>query len=120
MSLAENLKGNPRKLIITNGIRMNVEITRSDLKTIVSKNTRDNKFNAIKNALAKDIPGYLRKAKYIGTRSVKEGKHTETAYFAYYSRKLGARTILCMRKMKNDGPFKPYAIIDERTFNGGK
>lgn len=120
MSLAENLKGNPRRLTINNGIRMNVEITKSDLKTIVSKNTRDNKFNAIKNALAKDIPGYLRKAKYLGTRAVKEGKHTETAYFAYYSRALGARTILCMRKMNDGGVFKPYAIIDERTFNGGQ
>ena len=40
---------------------MEVEITKSDLKTIVSKASRDNKFNAIKNALAKDIPSYLRK-----------------------------------------------------------
>lgn len=118
MALAETLIGNPRRLTITNGIRMDVEITKSDLKTIVSKNTRDNKFNAIKNALAKDLPGYLHKATYLGTRAVKDGKHTETAYFAYYSRSLGARTILCMRKMKNDGPFKPYAIIDEKTFKG--
>lgn len=46
------------RFIITNVITMEVEITKSDLKTIVSKASRDNKFNAIKNALAKDIPSY--------------------------------------------------------------
>ena len=52
---AEALKGNPLRFRIDNGISMEVEITKSDLKTIVSKASRDNKFNAIKNALAKDI-----------------------------------------------------------------
>ena len=56
---AESLKDHPLRFTITNGITMNVEITKSDLKTIVSKASRDNKFNAIKNALAKDIPSYL-------------------------------------------------------------
>ncbi len=96
---------------------MDVVITKSDLKTIVSKNTSDNKFNAIKNALAKDIEGYLHKAKYEGWSSVIPGKHSETAYFAYYSRTLGAKTFLCMRKMKNGGYFKPYAIINQKTFD---
>ena len=58
---AEMLKDNPMRFVITNVITMMVEITKSDLKTIVSKNVRDNRFNAIKNALAKDIPGYLKK-----------------------------------------------------------
>ena len=56
---AELLKGNPLRFIITNVITMRVEITKTDLKTIVSKNVGDDKFNAIKNALAKDIPGYI-------------------------------------------------------------
>ena len=59
--------------------------------------------NAIKNALAKDIPGYLAKATYLGWRPVAEGKHYESAYFAYFSRELGCRTILCMRKMGLSG-----------------
>ena len=67
---AEQLKGNPQKFIITNCITMRVEITKTDLKTIVSKNVRDNKFNAIKNALAKDIKGYLMKAEYLGWRPI--------------------------------------------------
>ena len=62
---AELLKGSPLRFIITNEITMHVEITKTDLKTIVSKNVGDDKFNAIKNALAKDIPGYLAKATYI-------------------------------------------------------
>jgi len=105
--------------IITNEITMRVQITKTDLKTIVSKNTKDNKFNAIKNALAKDIPGYLAKATYLGWRPVAEGKHYESAYFAYFSRELGCRTILCMRKMADGNIYKPYAIIDEHTFKVG-
>ena len=33
----------------------------------------------------KDIPGYLAKATYLGWRPVAEGKHYESAYFAYFS-----------------------------------
>ena len=113
LEMAESLKAEPMRFTITNGIRMNVEITKSDLKTIVSKASRDNKFNAIKNALAKDIPSYLKKGEYLGWRYVQEGKHEESAYFAYFDRDLGVRTILTMRKMKNGGPYKPYAIIDQ-------
>ena len=113
---AEALKGNPLRFRIDNGISMEVEITKTDLKTIVSKASHDNKFNAIKNALAKDIPSYLQKSKYVGWRTVSEGKHEESAYFAYFDRKIGVRTILAMRKMKNGGPYKPYAIIDEHAF----
>ena len=107
---------------ITNGITMDVEITKTDLKTIVSKASRDNKFNAIKNALAKDIPSFLEKSEYLGWRTVLEGKHEESAYFAYFNREMGIRTILAMRKMKNGGPYKPYAIIDQYAFeaNVGK
>ena len=96
---AELLKGSPLRFIITNEITMHVEITKTDLKTIVSKNVGDDKFNAIKNALAKDIPGYLAKATYLGWRPIAEGKHIESAYFAYFSRELGCRTILCMRRL---------------------
>ena len=96
---------------------MEVEITKSDLKTIVSKASRDNKFNAIKNALAKDIPSYLQKSEYIGWRTVTDGKHEESAYFAYFNREFSVRTVLAMRKMKNGGPYKPYAIIDQHAFD---
>ena len=114
---AELLKETPLRFSITNGITMNVEVTKSDLKTIVSKNVNDDKFNAIKNALAKDIFGYLKKAEYLGWRPVAEKKHFESAYFAYYSRELGCKTILCMRKITDSGIYKPYAIINEHTFN---
>lgn len=36
LQLAEQLKGHPLRFIITNGITMRVEITKNDLKTIVS------------------------------------------------------------------------------------
>lgn len=114
---AEILKEHPMRFTITNGIKMDVEITKSDLKTIVSKASRSNKFNAIKNALAKDILSYLQKGEYLGWRTVKEGKHEECAYFVYFNREIGVKTILVMRKMKNGGPYKPYAIIDEFVFD---
>ena len=119
LAMAEALKEHPLHFTITNGITMNVEITKSDLKTVLSKNVRDNKFNAIKNALAKDIRGYIEKAEYIGWRPVAEGKHMESAYFAYYSRDFCCKTFLCMRKLEDGNIFKPYAIIDEHTFNAG-
>lgn len=114
---ADYLIGKPMRFTITNGITMDVEITKSDLKTIVSKASHDNKFNAIKNALAKDIPSFLLKSEYLGWRTIKEGKHGESAYFAYFDRTIGVRTILAMRKMKNGGPYKPYAIIDQYAFD---
>ena len=114
---AEFLKGNPMRFTISNGITMDVEVTKSDLRTLVGKSTRSNKFNAIKNALARDIVGYLNKAEYLGWRTVIEGKHPEAAYFAYYSRELGARTILCMRRMADGGMYKPYAIISQQMFD---
>jgi hypothetical protein len=113
---AELLKGRPLRFIITNEITMRVEITKTDLKTIVSKNVGDDKFNAIKNALAKDIPGYIAKATYLGWRPIAEGKHFESAYFAYFSRELGCRTILCMRRLADGDIYKPYAIINDHTF----
>ena len=96
---------------------MDVEVTKSDLKTIVSKNTQDNRFNAFKNKVAQDIKGFIEKANYEGWREVIPGKHPETAYFAYFSRELGSKAYLCIRKIKNTGLFKPYAIIDQKTFD---
>ena len=58
----------------------------------------------------------LKKGKYLGWRRVLEGKHEESAYFAYFDREIGVKTILAMRKMKNGGPYKPYAIIDQYAF----
>ena len=39
LRMAEALKNNPMRFVVTNVITMDVEITKSDLKTIVSKNT---------------------------------------------------------------------------------
>ena len=117
MRMADSLKDNPMCFVVTNGITMNVEITKSDLKTIVSKNTQDNRFNAFKNKVAQDLRGFLEKAVYEGWREVIPGKHPETAFFAYFSRELGGKAYLCVRKIKNTGLFKPYAIIDQKTFD---
>ena len=117
MQIADTLKNCPMRFTVTNGIRMDVEVTKSDLKTIASKNTQDNRFNAFKNKLAQDIKGFIEKAKYEGWREVIPGKHPETAYFAYFSRELGEKAYLCIRKISNTGLFKPYAIIDQKTFD---
>jgi hypothetical protein len=114
LQIADTYKGNPLRFRNTNGILADVEVTKSDIKTIVSKATPDEKFNAIKNAIAKDIPGYLKKAKYMGWRKTDEGKHQESAYFAYYNRTLGAKTYLCVRMI--NGRLKPYAIITEDMY----
>ena len=115
--IADTLKDCPMRFTITNVITMDVEITKSDLKTIVSKNTQDNRFNAFKNKVAQDIRGFLEKSVYEGWRDVIPGKHPETAFFAYFSRELGEKAYLCVRKIKNTGLFKPYAIIDQKMFD---
>lgn len=117
MRMADALKNSPMRFVITNVITMEVEITKSDIKTIVSKNTQDNRFNAFKNKMAQDIRGFLNKSTYEGWREVIPGKHPETAYFAYFSRSLGEKAYLCVRKIKNTGLYKPYAIIDQKTFD---
>ena len=117
LRIADALKNRPIHFIITNVITMEVEITKSDLKTIVSKNTQNNRFNAFKNKIAHDLKGFLEKSVYEGWREVLPGKHPETAYFAYFSRELGEKAYLCIRKIKNTGLFKPYAIIDQKTFD---
>ena len=98
MRMADALKNNPMRFIVTNVITMDVEITKSDLKTIVSKNTQDNRFNAFKNKVAQDIRGFLEKAVYEGWREVIPGKHPETAFFAYFSRELGGKGPLLSRR----------------------
>lgn len=117
LEIAEQYKDNPLRFSISNVIDMDVEITKADIKTIVSKASNDNKFNAVKNALARDIPGYLRKAEYAGYRETEEGKHNETAYFTYFNRRLAGKTYLAMRRMKDGGYYKPYAIMSEQVFN---
>ena len=73
--------------------------------------------DALKDKLAQDIRGFIEKATYEGWREVMPGKHPETAYFAYFSREFGGNAYLCIRKIKNTGLFKPYAIIDQKTFD---
>lgn len=116
LAVAESFKGTPKRFEI-DGINGTFELSKADVKTIVSKNTSDNRFNAIKNAMAKDVEGYLKKASYVGWREVVEGKHPETEYFEYYDRTLMVKTYLCVRVLKGSGLKKPYAIIDEKTFN---
>lgn len=117
MSIAEAINKKPMRFRLTNGISMNVEISKSDIKTIVSKYTKDEKFNAFKNALAKDIKGFLKKGTYEGWRESDQNRHSEAAYFAYFSRKMNAKAYLCVRKMKGSGVFKPYAIINQTMFD---
>ncbi len=45
------------------------------------------------------------------------GKHPEAAYFVYYYKKTHHKLILCLRKMKASGRFKPYAIISKEAFD---
>ena len=74
LRIADTLKNCPIHFVITNVITMEVEITKSDLKTIVSKNTQDNRFNAFKNKVAQDLKGFLEKSAYEGWREVLPGR----------------------------------------------
>ena len=120
MANAEKLTNRPLIFKINKGFEMVVEVTKTDIKTLVSKNTPDNKFNAIKNALLRDIEGYLKKSTYVGWRNTDPEKHDETAYFSYFNRTLGANTYLCLRKMKNTNRYKPYSVESQWMFDHNK
>jgi hypothetical protein len=117
---ANSITKKPINFRVTNGIEMDVEVSKSDIKRLVIKSTDDAKFNAIKNKLAQDVKGYIKKAKYVGWRETEPNKHFESAYFVYYNRTLGANTYLSLRRMKNSNIYKPYMIMDEKTFNANK
>ena len=57
------------------------------------------------------------KAKYEGWAESGDGKHEESAYFTYYSKRLGKKVVMCFRKMKDTNKYKPYAIISSKTFD---
>ena len=120
LSNAETLKNNPKNIPVSKGIKGIMEISKSDIKTIVSKNTQDARFNAFKNLLARDIEGFISKARYEGWREVIDGKHPETAFFVYYGREWKEKAYLCIRKMKETGKYKPYAIINQHQFEKEK
>lgn len=117
LTLAESLTNHPVVFEIDKGFPMVVELSKTDIKTMVSKNTSDDKFNAVKNALIQDVKGYLLKAKYVGWRKTVDKKHQETAYFVYFNRKLGANTYMALRRIKTTGRYKPYVIVDQRTYD---
>lgn len=117
LSFANSLKGDARIVKFNNVIEGELEISKADIKTIAYKNAQDNDFNIGKNILALDIPNFISNSTFLGWAYPIQGKHPESAYFAYYSRTMNKEFILCLRKMKSSGRFKPYEIIDRKKFN---
>ena len=117
LSYGDTLKHKPLVTYFSNVIEGELEITKADIKTIAYKNNPDNSFNEEKNVLALDIPGFIASASYLGWAKTIPGKHPETAYFAYFRKTTKHEFILCLRRMKNSGRFKPYAIISRRQYN---
>ena len=50
-------------------------------------------------------------------KRTKDDFYRESKRLRKYSRELGAKTILCMRKMADGGMYKPYAIISQAMFD---
>ena len=111
LAIADTFKDKPQRFRICNGIIMDVEVTKADIKTILGKNLDDEKFNYIKNKIAQDIHGFLTIAKYEGWAEVQPNKHPECIYFVYYSKRNRRKVVLCVRKMRKTCVFKPYAIV---------
>lgn len=117
LEIADALRGKPAVFNIENGIYMKVEVSKQDIKTLTGKNLTDEKFNLMKNEAAKDIKGFLEKATYEGWSEVHEGKHPESAYFVYYSKTERRKIVLCVRKIKKTGVYKPYAFYTPNALN---
>ena len=116
LNYGNTLKDHPLRVLFTNVINGELEITKGDIKTIAYKNIPNIDFNIEKNHLALDIPGFISNATYLGWAETVHGKHPESAFFAYYSKRTHYEFILCLRKMKSTGRFKPYAIISRIAF----
>lgn len=114
---ASYLKNNPITRSFSNAIEGTLEITYSDVKRLVNKNTSDNKFNAFKNVLAQDYEHIIDKGHYEGYSLPDEGHHEEAIYFAYYSRKYKANAYVVLKKMHGTKKFKLHAIEDEHTYS---
>ena len=117
LKYGDTLKDNPLIENFSNVIDGEIEITKGDIKTIAYKNIPDAEFNEEKNRLAQDIPAFIASSNYLGWADTVPGKHPEAAYFAYYNKITKKEFILCLRKMKSTGRFKPYAIISREKFN---
>ncbi|MBO4692416.1 MAG: hypothetical protein J5604_06535 [Bacteroidales bacterium] len=120
LELANKYKLSPLTFEITNVIKMKIQVTKTDIRTIVGKNTSDDRFNWAKNETAKDIKAFLENAKYEGWADVLPGKHPESVYFVYYSKRKRRKLVLCVRKVKDLDVYKPYAIISHADFKSGK
>ena len=119
LGYGDSLKGRPILESFSNVIEGVLEVTKGDIKTIAYKNTADPTFNEEKNKLAKMIPEYIATSSYVGWSKTVPGKHPEAALFVYYYKVTNLEFILCLRKMKSSGRFKPYAIINREAFEAG-
>ena len=117
LEYGDTLKNRPLRARFSNVIEGEIEITKADIKTIAYKNVPDVAFNEEKNMLALDIPRFIATSIFLGWADTVPGKHPEAAYFAYFSKQTRHEFILCLRKMKATGRFKPYAIISREIFN---
>ena len=117
LTYGDSLKGNPLRMAFDNVVNGELEISKADIKTIAYKNIPDINFNIEKNYLALDIPSFIASATYLGWAETVPGKHPESSFFAYYSKYSGMEFILCLRKLKSSGRFKPYAIISRAAFD---
>ena len=113
LNYGNTLKENPLIITFSNVVEGILEITKGDIKTIAYKNIPDPVFNERKNLLAIDIPGFIKSSTYLGWSETVSGKHPETAFFVYYHKKETKDLILCLRNMKSNSHYKPYAIISK-------
>ncbi len=113
LNYGNTLKGHPITIHFSNIIEGILEITKGDIKTITFKNIPDAEFNERKNQLAQDIPGFIKTSTYLGWTETVSGKHPEAACFVYFHKRDKKDFILCLRKMKSNHHYKPYAIISK-------
>ena len=111
LNYGNTLKGNPLTIQFSNVIEGILEITKGDIKTIAFNNIPNADFNKKKNQLALDIPGFIMSSTYLGWSETVPGKHPEAALFVYFHKTEKKDFILCLRKMKSNLHYKPYAII---------
>ncbi len=100
----------------TNEISGTYEVTKKDLRNLIHKIGQDKDLAEIKVEVANNIRSIVETGEYVGWSIPDKGKHTDVAYFAYYSKELSKKVYLGMRFMKSEKTFKPYAVYSEDGF----
>lgn len=102
--------------LFNNGIKGVLNISKKDIRNLKWETGKDRNLRGKKEELATKVLDVVVNGQYEGWAYPDEGKHSETAFFSYFSKEYGEKVYLALRKLKTDNVYKPYAFYNEDGF----